>query len=50
MKFIGKVLIPFSLADTPGALARDLQFGRIPRMIRAAAGETHPEDETCKKQ
>jgi PAS domain S-box-containing protein len=36
-----------SLADTLGAMARDLQFGWILRVIRAAASETRPEDGTC---
>jgi signal transduction histidine kinase/CheY-like chemotaxis protein len=39
-----------SQADALGAVARDLQFGRILRMIRAVSGETSPQGETYKKK
>ena len=39
-----------SLADALAAVARDLQFGRMLWMVRAALGETGPEDETCRKK
>ena len=39
-----------ALAEALTAVARDLQFGRILRMIRAAHCETGKEDETCIKQ
>ncbi|MBI4793411.1 MAG: PocR ligand-binding domain-containing protein [Deltaproteobacteria bacterium] len=39
-----------SLADALAAVARDLQFGRMLWMVRAALGETGPEDETCIKK
>jgi CheY-like chemotaxis protein len=35
-----------SQADALGVVARDLQFGRILRIIRAARAATNPEDET----
>jgi signal transduction histidine kinase/DNA-binding NarL/FixJ family response regulator len=36
-----------SKADALGAVARDLQYGRILRMVRAAACKADPEYETC---
>jgi signal transduction histidine kinase/FixJ family two-component response regulator len=39
-----------SQADALAAVARDLQFGRILRMIRAASGENGPQGETCIKK
>jgi CheY-like chemotaxis protein len=36
-----------ALADALAAVARDLQFGRMLRMIRAIPGKTGTEDETC---
>lgn len=39
-----------SLADALAAVARDLQFGRMLWMVRAALGETGPEDEICIKK
>ena len=38
-----------ALAEALAIVARDLQFGRLLRMIRAAPGKTAPEDETCRK-
>ncbi|MEW6261715.1 MAG: ATP-binding protein [Thermodesulfobacteriota bacterium] len=39
-----------SLANGLVAMARDLQFGRLLRMIRAIPGKTGPEGETCLKK
>jgi CheY-like chemotaxis protein/nitrogen-specific signal transduction histidine kinase len=39
-----------SQADALGAVARDLQFGRMLRIIRPASGETGPQGETCIKK
>ena len=38
------------LAEALAAIAKELQFGRMLRMIRAALGETAPEDTTCLKK
>ncbi len=39
-----------SQADALAAVARDLQFGWILRMIRTVSGETSRQGETCKKK
>ena len=39
-----------ALADALAAVARDLQFGRMLRMLSAAPNDTDTGDETCPKQ
>jgi pilus assembly protein TadC len=39
-----------SLADSLEAVANELQFGRMLEEIRAAAGKTDQENETCLKR
>ena len=39
-----------SHADALGRMARDLQFGRILRLVRAAYGQTNSETEPCTKK
>ncbi|GAK60121.1 multi-sensor hybrid histidine kinase [Candidatus Vecturithrix granuli] len=39
-----------ALAETLAAVARDLQFGRLLRLLRAAPNETSTKEETCQKQ
>ncbi len=37
-----------TLADALASVARDFQFGRMLRIIRAALGKNNPEDKTCR--
>ncbi len=39
-----------SQADALGAVAQDLQFGRMLRLIRTLSGKTSPQGVTCKKK
>jgi CheY-like chemotaxis protein len=38
------------VADALAEVARDLQFGRLLRMVRASTGETDPQGATCLEQ